>query len=226
MPDLTEGPVTSLALRALPEGGGILEVEERRVSEEASVDDLWPALEGWLYRRLMERQRGLRVVVHASALARKGRVWLFSGESGAGKSVLAARLAARGWEYLSDEFALLDASDCVWPVPRPISFGEGELPPALWRELSADRETHRHAFRPHPGALPGVRYLRPGAVEAMAPAWAPRPLAGAFLLHARAGRPPRMERLRGTRLRAWLFGLRQLGRDRPRPPVSLGGNVG
>ena len=127
MQDHGGGPVTEVVLRTTPDGG-LVEIDGALELRQTSVEDLWPALEGWLYQRLMASQLGQRLVVHAACLAFRGGAWLFSGESGAGKSVLSARLSQRGWTYLTDEFALLDATERVWPVPRPISFRADELP--------------------------------------------------------------------------------------------------
>ena len=62
------------------------------------------------------------LLLHASSVERDGRVLIMTGESGAGKSTLSALLAARGWRFLGDEFALIDpASGLAHPFPRPIS---------------------------------------------------------------------------------------------------------
>lgn len=46
--------------------------------------------------------------LHAGAVARNGRALVLVGESGRGKSTLTASLVRRGWEYLSDEVAIVD----------------------------------------------------------------------------------------------------------------------
>ncbi len=62
------------------------------------------------------------LLLHASAVERDGRALLVTGISGAGKSTLATMLAARGWRFMGDEFALLDpATGLVHAFPRLIS---------------------------------------------------------------------------------------------------------
>lgn len=62
------------------------------------------------------------LLLHASAVERDGRALLMTGESGAGKSTLATLLAAAGWRFMGDEFALLDcATGEVHAFPRLIS---------------------------------------------------------------------------------------------------------
>jgi HprK-related kinase A len=62
------------------------------------------------------------LLLHASVVERDGLALLMSGESGAGKSTLATLLAARGWRFMGDEFALIDpATGLVHAFPRLIS---------------------------------------------------------------------------------------------------------
>ncbi|WP_445192136.1 HprK-related kinase A [Sphingomonas sp. Tas61C01] len=62
------------------------------------------------------------LLLHASAVERDGRAVLMTGESGAGKSTLATLLAASGWRFMGDEFALVDvATGAVHAFPRLIS---------------------------------------------------------------------------------------------------------
>ncbi|ABC22081.1 Hpr(Ser) kinase/phosphatase [Rhodospirillum rubrum ATCC 11170] len=63
-------------------------------------------------------RRGL-IPLHASAVALDGRALLLSGESGTGKSTLAAALLARGYPLLSDDLCALDVSCPDKPMILP-----------------------------------------------------------------------------------------------------------
>ena len=79
--------------------------------------------------------------IHAATLSRNGRGLIMAAESGFGKTTLAAGLLARGWEYLSDEFALIDPSDLrINPFPKALCVKHGSFPVMerlglpLWRQ--------------------------------------------------------------------------------------------
>jgi hypothetical protein len=58
---------------------------------------------------------------HGAALSRGGRGLILSGESGFGKSVLTLSLVRRGWKFLSDEIAVVDANGPqLSPFPKAI----------------------------------------------------------------------------------------------------------
>ena len=62
------------------------------------------------------------LLLHASVVERDGRAVVMTGQSGAGKSTLATLLAARGWRFMGDEFALLDpATGLLHALPRLVS---------------------------------------------------------------------------------------------------------
>lgn len=51
-----------------------------------------------------------RLVLHASAVARRGLAVAFAGESGAGKSTIAAALCRRGWKLLADDALVFEST--------------------------------------------------------------------------------------------------------------------
>lgn len=94
------------------------------------------------------------LLLHASVVERDGQALLMSGESGAGKSTLSTLLAARGWRFMGDEFALIDPdTGMVHAFPRLVSLknegiaaGAGAWPSArLGPELAGTpKGTIRH----------------------------------------------------------------------------------
>lgn len=73
------------------------------------------------------------VAVHAGVVAVDRRAVVLPGRSMAGKSTLVRALLERGATYLSDEYALVDASGLVHAYPRPMTLrtpegSERELP--------------------------------------------------------------------------------------------------
>jgi HprK-related kinase A len=62
------------------------------------------------------------LIVHAAAVEKNGKVAIFPGAPGAGKSTLCAGLIHRGWRLLSDELALIRRQDGkVTPLARPVN---------------------------------------------------------------------------------------------------------
>jgi len=100
--------------------------------------------------------------LHAATLAHAGGGVMLVGESGCGKSTLTVGLAARGWGYLSDEFALIAPDTLhVHPFPKALCIKAGSfdvvrrLGLPLWRR------------RPYVKALKGkVGYVSPLDVNA------------------------------------------------------------
>lgn len=66
------------------------------------------------------------VIVHAGAVAHRGRGIVLPGPSFAGKTTLVAALLAAGASYLSDELAVIDAQGMLHAFPRPLSLRDPE----------------------------------------------------------------------------------------------------
>lgn len=77
------------------------------------------------------------VIVHAAAVEKNGRGFIFPGAPGSGKSTLCAALVGRGWRLLSDEMAMISLSDgLIWPIPRPVSLKNASI--EIIRKFSID----------------------------------------------------------------------------------------
>jgi len=80
----------------------------------------------------MEEHLGTRfLLIHAAALANEGLGIILPGPSGAGKSLTAAALTASGFEYFSDEVAVVTDDGRLLPFPKVIS-----LKADGWRKLT------------------------------------------------------------------------------------------
>jgi len=62
-----------------------------------------------------------RTFVHAGVVGWRGRAIVIPGRSRSGKTTLVAELVRAGAQYLSDEFAVLDARGRVHPFAKPLS---------------------------------------------------------------------------------------------------------
>ena len=96
--------------------------------ETVVSDDYIVAYVLWEVTRLVLERAAPLVPVHAAAVARDGRALLLVGPSHAGKSTLSASLTRAGWEFLTDEVALLDIEPMgavVHPFWRPIVIRRG-----------------------------------------------------------------------------------------------------
>ena len=97
--------------------------------------------------------RAGHLVIHASAVENGRGAVAFVGESGRGKSTLAAAFAARGHAFLCDDGLLLEArGERVWAVPGPDSL---RLWPDSCRALLPGR-------RAEPAPYSAKRHLRAG----------------------------------------------------------------
>jgi hypothetical protein len=127
--------------------------------------EVLPYLEWAVNWRIMAR-RGEYCQVHAASLSRQGAGVVFAAGSGSGKSTLAAGALARGWSYLSDEFALIDArSRQLTPFPKAMCIKAGSF--AAVRQLGLPLFARRHYAKATKGR---VGFLSPADLPAGA-AW-------------------------------------------------------
>jgi len=125
---------------------------------------------------------GVTTALHAGAVARGGRCLILAGSSGAGKSTLTAALTLAGFDYLSDEAAILDANQHVRPAP--VALGLTPQAAALLATRIPDgRLLPECRRRDHTT----VRFLRPGPV-----ATAPAPVAALIFPTLAPGEPARL----------------------------------
>ena len=122
--------------------------------------------------------------LHASSVQVGGRAIAFAGASGAGKSMLAAGLAARGFALLADDVTAIELSGDGPPVARP-----GPPGVTLWRDAMDRMGAFRADLEP---VRPGLEryHLAVGAQCARA-----LPLAALIHLEGAGDGPPGVRRL-------------------------------
>jgi len=110
-----------------------------------------------------------RVFIHAGVVSWRGRAILLPGESHAGKSTLVTELIKRGADYMSDEYAVVDAEASVHAYPRPISMRSTSLPTTTWKVPLDGLNTNVPERAVEPGLILFTRYQSDGV-------WAPKML--------------------------------------------------
>lgn len=135
---ITLGPVPPLAPPARPFGPAVqigdgmvriavpavaaYRVEEgRRIVIDTDLPPMAPDIRTFLLATVLAAlcfQRG-RLPLHAGVVEVDGRALVLAGESGVGKSTLAAALVRRGHRLLSDDLCLLDTDGASGPLIQP-----------------------------------------------------------------------------------------------------------
>ena len=124
--DCFEGFFSPFLEEASPEHVFLVEEEKihlngKPISEpfpDASLllDALISHMHGLLFEAVKEF-----LVIHAGAVKKDGRLFLFPGFSGSGKSTIVAWFALNGWEYLGDDLVFVGFKDKkIYPYPTPL----------------------------------------------------------------------------------------------------------
>lgn len=141
--------------------------ENRRLQAEG-LGDLLYLLEGEVTVDLQKKRPDL-FFLHSAALVRDGKAYLFTAESGGGKSTTTWGLLHHGFDYLSDELSPVDLrSMCVLPYPHALCLKRS--PPSPYALPSEAIHLGRTIHIP-PRVFPGVVLSEP------------IPLAAVFLLN-------------------------------------------
>lgn len=147
-------------------------------SDRRSLDVL-PYLEWGINWRVIERCAAY-LQLHAATLSFEGQGVVLVGNSGVGKSTLAAGLVSRGWTYLSDEFALIDPDTLrLHPFPKAMCIKAGSFD--LIERLNLPLWRRRHYVKAIKGA---VGYIRP---QDFAPGVVPLPCPIRFVVFPKYG---------------------------------------
>ena len=141
--------------------------------------EVLPYLEWGINWRVMDRCTGY-LQLHAATLSFEGQGVLLVGNSGVGKSTLAAGLVSRGWTYLSDEFALIDPDTLrLHPFPKAMCIKAGSF--EVIERLNLPLWRRRHYVKAIKGA---VGYVRP---QDFAPGVVPSPCPIRFVIFPKYG---------------------------------------
>lgn len=142
--------------RETPMGGHAVYLGTEEILSNADRDLLVGILLWHLNQRVMDETRSC-LAIHAAVASLNGQAVVLPGDADAGKSTLVAALVADGFDYLSDEAAMVDlASYEVRPYPRAISLQEGSWP--LLPELKPRDEPGYH--QDHQWIVPPARIRR------------------------------------------------------------------
>ncbi len=169
-------PVPEQAIRMVIRDTGRSRLRGRRyriygdgeeIGRERSRREVLPFVEwGINWRVIANHPEYLQV--HAGTMAHLGRGFVFAAAPGSGKSTLAAGLLARGWTYLSDEFALIDRKTLrLHPFPKALCIKAGSF--EVVRRLGLSFTGHRYYVKGFKGR---VGYINPHVAE---PYMAPDP---------------------------------------------------
>ncbi|HOJ76042.1 MAG TPA: hypothetical protein PLQ89_10245 [Phycisphaerae bacterium] len=124
----------------------------------------------WTMNALVARFLPGYLQIHAATMSLDGQGVILAGAPGQGKSTLAAGLLARGWSYLSDEFALIHPDTrLLEPYPKALCIKSGSFAPLLKLGLPLDLDRVMHKGSKGPVSLLDPLAVRPDAVSSTCP---------------------------------------------------------
>ncbi|MGH8892836.1 MAG: hypothetical protein ACRDWY_05950 [Actinomycetes bacterium] len=95
-------------------------------TERRTIGGVLDFIQWHLNQRLVSGLGGSHTGLHAACASRRGSTVLLPAVSGAGKSTTVAGLARAGWDYLSDEAAVIETSTGrILPYAKPITIDHG-----------------------------------------------------------------------------------------------------
>jgi HprK-related kinase A len=113
----------------------------------------------WAVNTLVATRLSQYLQIHASVVARDGIAVACPGQPGQGKTTLAAGLLARGWSYLSDEFALIDPDTRgLVPYPKALCIKAGSF--GVLRDMGLPIDTCRVYYKGEKGRVSLLDPLR------------------------------------------------------------------
>jgi hypothetical protein len=110
---------------ALNEGGGFQLVVEGQLAAIALTDAELPVTLMQLGQRLLVFRETRQAMLHAAALVKNGRGFLFPATAGSGKTTLAAWLLGQGYGLLSDELVSVGEAGDLDGFTRPLNIKPG-----------------------------------------------------------------------------------------------------
>jgi len=163
--ETTAPPVRRVLLETEP-AGTLRLVDDGSIVRTGIAPGVGAATAVWWLNVLVARSAE-QVLLHSACVGDRGAV-LLPGESGTGKSTLAAACVAAGLSYLSDEYAAVDQSlGLVVPYAKPLELqGPGLIAASALRAESAGRPLP-------PVGIVFPRYRRDAPTDAMTltPGW-------------------------------------------------------
>ena len=165
--DLAVNQAPTRKLLIEPDGSGSLRLVDDDVVVHAGIAPVIGSatLVWWL--NVVAAETASQLLIHAACVGGPGAV-LLPGESGTGKSTLAAACVADGLTYLSDEYAALDRkTGMIVPYPRPLELHGQRLVAAS----TLGRVSTETPLAPAGIVFPRFQRGAPSTVTALGPGW-------------------------------------------------------